>query len=136
MSNHLSSTLATLGHKCAYCGGTPEALDHVIPRADLAGLTDEELGYVGLTGPDDPANLKPACNSCNASKRDMELRAWLAKCVLGGVICPIIPPTAVAIRVRNAIRSGAAAEWVVAEARVAVEALRQDLGFELEMWSL
>lgn len=48
---------------CTYCGGPYEHVDHVVPRA--------------LGGTDDVANLMPACRSCNQSKSDHSLEAWL-----------------------------------------------------------
>ncbi len=50
--------------ECIYCFGPAQTMDHVIPR--------------GRPGWDDPANLLPACYSCNSSKNDRTPDEWLA----------------------------------------------------------
>jgi HNH endonuclease len=40
--------------ECAYCGGTPTQVDHILPRS--------------RGGTDDRANLAPACRRCNMEK--------------------------------------------------------------------
>jgi hypothetical protein len=53
------------GFACCYCGSEDQlSLDHLQPR---------ELG-----GSHDETNLICACVSCNSSRRDLPLRAWLA----------------------------------------------------------
>ena len=57
------------GHGCLYCGagiedGATLTLDHLVAR---------ELG-----GTNDDGNLVTACLSCNAAKRALTLREWLA----------------------------------------------------------
>jgi 5-methylcytosine-specific restriction endonuclease McrA len=49
---------------CVYCGGPATSMDHVIPRC--------------RGGSDDPTNLVPACQSCNASKRELTPDEWRA----------------------------------------------------------
>jgi 5-methylcytosine-specific restriction endonuclease McrA len=44
------------GHKCQYCGGSAENIDHVIPRS--------------RGGPHSWDNVVAACRPCNARKRD------------------------------------------------------------------
>lgn len=62
--NYRRETQAALeGLSCVYCGGPAQTMDHVIPRA--------------IGGPDDPANLLPACRSCNGSKSARRLQAWV-----------------------------------------------------------
>lgn len=50
---------------CVYCGSQAEAVDHIVPVAK------------GGTGA--PDNLAPACTSCNSSKRDTSLLAFLLR---------------------------------------------------------
>lgn len=45
-----------LSGDCAYCGGIPTQVDHVLPRS--------------RGGTDDRANLVPACKGCNMEKLD------------------------------------------------------------------
>jgi hypothetical protein len=135
MSKSLSASLAALGHRCAYCGEPPDVLDHVISRAALAELTEDECRSAGVSGPDDPVNLKPACNSCNSSKRDTDLHSWLAKCFLAGMTFGVVPTTRVGNRVRRAVRSGVAAPWVIVAAREALLVLQQDLSSEMDGWA-
>jgi 5-methylcytosine-specific restriction endonuclease McrA len=50
---------------CVYCGAdNPTSVDHVVPVA-AGGVTDL-------------SNLVPACSRCNSSKRDRDLKEWLA----------------------------------------------------------
>jgi len=52
--------------QCAYgCGRAADALDHITPVAK-GGLSE-------------PANLVPACKSCNSSKRDFNPAPWVVK---------------------------------------------------------
>jgi 5-methylcytosine-specific restriction endonuclease McrA len=44
------------GHRCQYCGGAAESIDHVIPRSRGGGHTWD--------------NVVAACRSCNVRKRD------------------------------------------------------------------
>jgi hypothetical protein len=60
---------------CAYCGGSPDTVDHVPSRI----LLDDPL----------PANLPvvPACTTCNRGfSRDEEYLACFLECVLAGTI--------------------------------------------------
>ena len=49
------------GHRCVYCHGPAEVVDHVLARA--AG------------GTDDDSNLAASCKPCNEQKRKQEARA-------------------------------------------------------------
>jgi 5-methylcytosine-specific restriction endonuclease McrA len=42
------------GYRCAWCGGTADSADHIVPQS--------------LGGSDDPANLQASCLPCNQSK--------------------------------------------------------------------
>lgn len=55
-SNHIqiASRMAYHGHKCIYCGGPFEEIEHMIP--------------LSRGGTNWPANLAPSCLSCNRSK--------------------------------------------------------------------
>lgn len=55
------------GHRCAYCGAPAAQMDHVIPLA--------------RGGRHAPANILPACASCNASKNDSYLSEWRYRAV-------------------------------------------------------
>jgi hypothetical protein len=50
----IAARIAFYGHRCYYCGGPHEALDHRIP--------------LSRGGPHLPANLVPSCQWCNSSK--------------------------------------------------------------------
>jgi hypothetical protein len=50
------------GHRCAYCDGVAQSLDHVIPKA-RGGATV-------------PTNLVPACLPCNRRKGHREVILW------------------------------------------------------------
>ncbi|MER6492726.1 HNH endonuclease [Streptomyces griseorubiginosus] len=50
---------------CVYCGGRAEAVDHIVP--------------VAKDGTGEWSNLAPACMSCNSSKRDEDLLAYLLR---------------------------------------------------------
>jgi len=57
------------GHRCQYCGGAAESIDHVVPRSKGGEHTWE--------------NVVAACRSCNVRKGDrllhatsMQLRRW------------------------------------------------------------
>lgn len=54
---------AYYGNQCAYCGGSADTIDHVIP--------------VSRGGSNLPANLRPACWTCNTSKGDRPLGVFL-----------------------------------------------------------
>jgi 5-methylcytosine-specific restriction protein A len=49
------------GHRCAYCGGVAEVVDHVINKA--------------RGGPDSEDNCVASCASCNSKKAQAEARA-------------------------------------------------------------
>jgi 5-methylcytosine-specific restriction endonuclease McrA len=53
------------GGRCAYCAAEATTTDHVIPLAK--------------GGTNWPANLRPACHSCNSSKRDLPLATFLER---------------------------------------------------------
>jgi hypothetical protein len=59
----LRTAAALDGWPCVYCGEEAQAVDHVVPRS--RGGTDE------------PANLVPACRSCNATKSAQSLDGWI-----------------------------------------------------------
>ena len=48
--------------RCAYCGGTAESLDHILPKVK-GGLTVR-------------SNLAPACLPCNRRKGHREVFTW------------------------------------------------------------
>ena len=50
------------GHRCLYCGGASESIDHVFPRS-RGGLSDDD-------------NCVPACLDCNGAKGDSEAFSW------------------------------------------------------------
>jgi 5-methylcytosine-specific restriction endonuclease McrA len=50
----LAYVLQRDGYRCAWCGGTADSADHVVPRVD--------------GGTDDVGNLVAACLPCNQSK--------------------------------------------------------------------
>jgi 5-methylcytosine-specific restriction endonuclease McrA len=52
----VAARIAYFGGRCWMCGRLADAIDHVKPLA--------------RGGSDWPANLRPACKSCNSSKRD------------------------------------------------------------------
>jgi 5-methylcytosine-specific restriction endonuclease McrA len=53
------------GNRCAYCrrGGENLQKDHVVP--------------LSRGGMDIPLNVVPACEDCNASKGDQDVRYWM-----------------------------------------------------------
>jgi hypothetical protein len=57
--DQLEARIAYFGGRCWICGAPWECLDHVKP--------------VSAGGPDLPANFRPACTSCNSTKR----KTWL-----------------------------------------------------------
>lgn len=61
-----STVFARDGQRCVYCGTLegPFRFDHLFPFS--------------RGGSDDPSNLVIACHPCNAAKRDMTLREWMA----------------------------------------------------------
>ena len=61
-AEQLRARIAFYGHRCAYCRGVFEHVDHVIP--------------LSRGGSNWPANLRPACAPCNLSKRNLTLREW------------------------------------------------------------
>jgi 5-methylcytosine-specific restriction endonuclease McrA len=58
----INARAAFFGGVCSYCGGAYECIDHVIP--------------LSRGGSNWPANLRPACLSCNSSKRNKTLAEW------------------------------------------------------------
>lgn len=60
----IAGRLEFYGHRCAYCSGPYEQMDHVIP------LVQGGTGW--------PANLRPACRPCNLSKKDLTPEQWMA----------------------------------------------------------
>ena len=63
-ADQLDARMSVFGHRCAYCGGPFEHVDHVIPvsRGGLHCLS----------------NLRPACAPCNLSKGAKRLAEWKA----------------------------------------------------------
>ena len=55
---------AMWGGRCAYCAALATEMDHTIP--------------LGRGGPHCPANLRPVCRRCNASKGKKTLSEWFA----------------------------------------------------------
>ncbi len=62
-AQQLEARLEFYGYRCAYCAREFEQVDHVIALAS--------------GGTAWPANLRPACQKCNAKKRDKPWRKWL-----------------------------------------------------------
>ena len=65
-AEQIEQRFAYYGNSCAYCGVLATAIDHAIP--------------LSRGGSHWPANLYPACTSCNSSKKDKtprEFRAYL-----------------------------------------------------------
>ena len=61
----IEARMAFYGHRCVYCGGPFEHIDHVKP--------------ISRGGTNWPANLRPSCKPCNLSKHARtpdEWRAW------------------------------------------------------------
>ncbi len=63
-AGQIAARFAFFGDRCAYCRGPAESIDHVIP--------------LSKGGTHWPANIRPACLKCNASKRDKTLGEWVA----------------------------------------------------------
>jgi 5-methylcytosine-specific restriction endonuclease McrA len=64
-ADDIAARFAVYGNRCAYCGvDGPMTLDHVKP--------------IALGGKHMPANIRPACKSCNSSKSGRPLHEWLA----------------------------------------------------------
>lgn len=61
--NNRGSAVALLADPCAYCGGTSEEVDHIVP--------------VATGGDDDWTNLTGSCQSCNRSKQAKPLLLFL-----------------------------------------------------------
>jgi 5-methylcytosine-specific restriction endonuclease McrA len=68
------SVFARDGHRCQYCGGTAESIDHVIPRSRGGSHSWE--------------NVVAACRPCNVRKRDRLLHETTMR-----LRRPPIPPT-------------------------------------------
>jgi hypothetical protein len=76
-----------LSGDCAYCGGMPAVVDHIMP--------------LSRGGTDDRANLAPACRACNMEKLDFtpaEYRAYREEEGLGW------PPKSAAQVIMDTIR--------------------------------
>lgn len=58
----IAARIAYYGHRCAYCRGPYEDIDHVIP--------------LSRGGSNWPANLRPACKRCNNDKRAKLPSEW------------------------------------------------------------
>ena len=81
-----------LSGDCAYCGGVPTQVDHILPRS--------------RGGTDDPSNLAPACKCCNMEKLNFtpdEYRAYREESGLGW------PPESVGHMIKRMIRDARAA---------------------------
>jgi len=61
-SDQLDARIALFGSCCAYCGGPYQHLDHVIS--------------LSKGGTNWPANLRPACKTCNTRKNNGDWRKW------------------------------------------------------------
>jgi len=59
----LQQRMSMFGNKCAYCSGSFDHVDHVIP--------------LSKGGRHCLANLRPACRFCNLSKHNKKLSDWL-----------------------------------------------------------
>jgi 5-methylcytosine-specific restriction endonuclease McrA len=62
----IAGRIEIYGHLCAYCGKPYEQLDHV--------------KSVALMGMHCPANIRPACKSCNLKKGKMKWIDWVKRC--------------------------------------------------------
>ena len=62
--------LIYFGGECAYCGGTPRKGQR---------LTKDHLLAVSEGGLTEPANIIPACSSCNSSKGPQDFKTWYMK---------------------------------------------------------
>ena len=62
-SEQIKQRIDYYGWRCAYCGGSFEQLDHVIP--------------ISKGGTNWPANLRPCCSRCNAKKGQKYWKDWL-----------------------------------------------------------
>lgn len=63
-AEQLAARIAFYGHRCAYCGGPYDHLDHVIP--------------LSRGGSNWPANIRPSCEHCNLSKGAKLITEWKA----------------------------------------------------------
>lgn len=77
---HRSRLVVPEGALCSYCGAPASVMDHIYPWSALAD--PEELAESGLIDQDDPRNLTPACQPCNASKGSKYIDEWLIGCVV------------------------------------------------------
>lgn len=126
--------------KCSYCGEPATTIDHIMSRSMFAehvrdggdgqymGLDDSDL-----SGVDDPANLTPACASCNSSKGNQYVEGWLTLICLsyftesGG----LLRSSPVHGRVGRAIARGECAPWVASLARRVMTEVVRSLHFHL-----
>ncbi|MEX5712749.1 HNH endonuclease signature motif containing protein [Parafrankia sp. FMc6] len=67
-----ATILTVWDHRCAYCGGVADHLDHVVPRAQ--------------GGPHRGENRLPACSACGQAKADRTLAQWIADIAATGSI--------------------------------------------------
>jgi hypothetical protein len=61
----LDARMSVFGHRCAYCGGPFEHIDHVKP--------------LSKGGPHCLANLRPSCATCNLRKFAKHPRDWFSR---------------------------------------------------------
>lgn len=61
-------------HRCIYCDGAPESVDHIFPRR----LAKRKRRPHWMAHINDPANLAPCCTACNQAKGGMDVRTFLA----------------------------------------------------------
>jgi len=61
----LEQRMSIFGFRCAYCGGSFDHIDHVIP--------------LSKGGKHCLSNLRPACKKCNQEKHNKSLSEWLFK---------------------------------------------------------
>ena len=64
-AQQIADRVAFYGWRCAYCGGSFEHLDHVIP--------------LSRGGSNWPANIRPACARCNRTKNNKTLAEWSSR---------------------------------------------------------
>lgn len=125
-----AKALVSLGIACAYCGDDASTLDHIVAQSEFRDY-DRLAEILGLSGPDDPRNLAPACHSCNTSKKDIEVSMWLRRCMAEGL--GLHAPSPARMRVLRAIRASTCASWVAELASSALRDMIADLDREREM---
>lgn len=69
------AVLARGAYRCAYCDGDATEVDHMMPAS--------------RGGPNDPANLAPACRECNYEKSDFTIAEWADWRIHHGLSWPV-----------------------------------------------